>query len=313
MRELDGIPRSPSATEAPLPRWRSSARVGVGGSLAAAARRRRSRCVAGREDALAACRASGAALLCVPDDAIADAAAVASEGGPATRAGRHVSGATTLEALAPARAAGAETFSLHPLQTVPDPAAELTGSPCAIAGSTPGRSASRGTLVLRLGITPFEVAEGDRALYHAAACVASNFLVMLEESAGGAARGGGGAGRARAARPDRPPHGGELDRARPRGADRAGRARRPDHRRALAHDGCAPEQARRALRAGRGAEALGGGAAMKVARHERNYARRWSRPARKVVRSASCRRWGPCTRAMPALLDARRIAAGRWS
>ncbi|MFN8112161.1 MAG: hypothetical protein U0R51_03065 [Solirubrobacterales bacterium] len=32
----------------------------------------------------------------------------------------HTSGATTLGALAAAGDAGAETFSLHPLQTVPD-------------------------------------------------------------------------------------------------------------------------------------------------------------------------------------------------
>ena len=185
MRELERDPPiTESTTEAPLPAVAIIGAGRVGSSLAAAARRAGIEVsVAGREDALAACRAAGAALLCVPDAAIADAAAVASEAVPPLELVGHVSGATTLEALAPARAAGAQTFSLHPLQTVPDPTAELTGSPCAIAGSTPGALGFARALALRLGMTPFEVAENDRALYHAAACVASNFLVTLEESA----------------------------------------------------------------------------------------------------------------------------------
>ena len=77
--------------------------------------------MAGREDALARLSRAGRGTACVPDAAIADAAAVASEAVPPLELVGHVSGATTLEALAPARAAGAQTFSLHPLQTVPDP------------------------------------------------------------------------------------------------------------------------------------------------------------------------------------------------
>ena len=65
---------------------------------------------------------------------------------------------------------------------------------------------------------PFEVAEERRAAYHAAASIASNFLVALEESAAELLDADGSRGRARAARAARPPHRRELGGARPRGA-----------------------------------------------------------------------------------------------
>ncbi len=141
--------------------------------------------LAGREDALAACRASEAALLCVPDAEIPAAARAIAEAIPPLRFVGHTSGATRLEALAACSDRGAATFSVHPLQTIPDGSAELTGAPCAIAG----RNASAEGLALKLAealeMRPFAVAEERRAAYHAAASMASNFLVALEESAAG--------------------------------------------------------------------------------------------------------------------------------
>jgi predicted short-subunit dehydrogenase-like oxidoreductase (DUF2520 family) len=185
MRELERDPPiSEDAAEAPLPALAIVGAGRVGSSLAAAAERAGIEVsLAGREDALATCRAAGAALLCVPDGAIADAAAIVSEAVPPLELVGHVSGSTALEELAPAATAGAATFSLHPLQTVPDPRAELTGSPCAISGSSVEALGFARALALRLGMKPFAVAEQHRALYHAAACLASNFLVTLEESA----------------------------------------------------------------------------------------------------------------------------------
>jgi predicted short-subunit dehydrogenase-like oxidoreductase (DUF2520 family) len=187
MRELErDHPITESAAEAPLPALAIVGAGRVGSSLAAAARSVGIEVsLAGRAQALATCRRAQAALLCVPDEAIAEAAAVAAEAVPPLELVGHVSGATTLEALAPASTAGAQTFSLHPLQTVPDPDAELTGSPCAISGSSAEALDFARTLALRLGMVPFAIAEDKRALYHAAACVASNFLVTLEESAAG--------------------------------------------------------------------------------------------------------------------------------
>jgi predicted short-subunit dehydrogenase-like oxidoreductase (DUF2520 family) len=122
---------------------------------------------------------SGAAvvLLCVPDGEIA---AAASAVGPGPLVG-HCSGATTLD---PLTEAGHEAFSLHPLMTVPaDAPAVLSGAAAAVAGSTERALDAALDLAGDLGLQPVEVADADRAAYHAAASVASNFLVTLEGAA----------------------------------------------------------------------------------------------------------------------------------
>jgi predicted short-subunit dehydrogenase-like oxidoreductase (DUF2520 family) len=157
-------------------------RGSVGRSLAKAAE------VAGAEvtlvagdDAPEACCGAAAALLCVPDDAIAQLCTrIAPEAPPLVG---HVSGATALDALASAEEHGAQTFSLHPLQTFPDGDTAVEGAPAAIAGSTPDSLAFGASLAGALGMRPFEVPEESRAAYHAAAAIASNLLVALEESA----------------------------------------------------------------------------------------------------------------------------------
>jgi predicted short-subunit dehydrogenase-like oxidoreductase (DUF2520 family) len=140
--------------------------------------------LAGREEVGDACREAEAALLCVPDAAIQTACeTVAGAGRPDLRFIGHTSGATGLDALAAAAAIGIGTFSLHPLQTIPDGEADLRGAPCAVAGSDAGATALASGLALALGMHPFEVAEENRAAYHAAATMAANFLVALEEDA----------------------------------------------------------------------------------------------------------------------------------
>jgi predicted short-subunit dehydrogenase-like oxidoreductase (DUF2520 family) len=191
MRELErDIPTEGAAADArpaPTPAPAQLAIVGagrVGGSVAGAARRAGlSAALAGRDDALEACREAHAALLCVPDGAIVEVADAIAEAIPPLELVGHTSGATALEALAPAARAGAATFSLHPLQTIPDGATDLTGGPCAISGSDPTATRFAADLARRLGMRPFEIAEEDRPAYHAAASIASNFLVALEESA----------------------------------------------------------------------------------------------------------------------------------
>jgi predicted short-subunit dehydrogenase-like oxidoreductase (DUF2520 family) len=129
-----------------------------------------------------------AVLLCVPDAAIPDSAATVAASG--ARLVGHVSGATPLAALAPAVAAGADLFGLHPLQTLTGPETSLAGAGCAVAGSTPEASAAAAALARSLGMRPFEISDEGRASYHAAASIASNFLVTLEaaaESVAGAA------------------------------------------------------------------------------------------------------------------------------
>ena len=187
MRELERDFPTPSAVRATAGSLRSLAIVGagrVGRSLARAATAAGLEArLPGREDSLAACGESEAALLCVPDDEIAAAAERIAAAIPPPAIVGHTSGATPLAALGACRERGAAAFSLHPLQTVPDAETDLTGAPCAIAGSDPETLEFARELAERLGMRPFAIAEEDRAAYHAAASIASNFLVALEQSA----------------------------------------------------------------------------------------------------------------------------------
>ena len=122
-------------------------------------------------------------LLCVPDAAIAEVCESFADGLTGEAFVGHVSGALTLEALAPAARIGHKTFSLHPLQTIPTPDTDLTGAPCAVAGSDADSLGLARALAARLGMLPFDVPEDGRAAYHAAAAIASNFMITLEESA----------------------------------------------------------------------------------------------------------------------------------
>ena len=118
-----------------------------------------------------------AVILAVPDGAIAELAASLPLGVPVG----HCSGALTLDVLAPHR----ERFSLHPLMTLTfdSEPEDLAGAGAAVAGSTSRSFALARELAQRAGLEPFAVAEADRALYHAAATIASNFLITVEATA----------------------------------------------------------------------------------------------------------------------------------
>jgi len=80
-------------------------------------------------------------LICVPDQQIASVArSIADMDGLPLMLG-HASGATTLAPLAGRQTGG--SFSVHPLQTVPEGDSDLNGCPGAIAGSTPDSSSWR--------------------------------------------------------------------------------------------------------------------------------------------------------------------------
>lgn len=113
-------------------------------------------------------------ILCVPDSEIAAAASHVAAG----RLVGHCSGATGLEPLGRHRA-----FSLHPLMTVTRAGANFTGAGAAIAGSDADSLAVAQELAEALGMRPVVVADADRTAYHAAASMASNFLVTLEAAA----------------------------------------------------------------------------------------------------------------------------------
>jgi predicted short-subunit dehydrogenase-like oxidoreductase (DUF2520 family) len=117
-------------------------------------------------------------LLCVPDRAIAEVAR-SIEPGPWVA---HVSGATPLAALEP----HARRFSVHPLQTLvhgrgPE---QLDGAWGAITAESEEARLNALWLAETLGLRPFALADDKRALYHAGAAVASNFLVTLYRVSG---------------------------------------------------------------------------------------------------------------------------------
>ena len=116
-------------------------------------------------------------LLCVPDSAIATVAQSIAAGPWVA----HVSGATSLSALAP----HARRFSMHPLQTLvksrgPE---QLDGAYAAITGETDEALARARSLARTLGLEPFTLPDDARTLYHAGAVIASNYLVTLYRTA----------------------------------------------------------------------------------------------------------------------------------
>lgn len=116
-------------------------------------------------------------LLCVPDTVIGEVAA----GVPVGPWIAHVSGATRLAALAPHQ----RRFSVHPLQTLTRErgAEQLDGAFGAISADTDDGLARARWLAETLALRPFEVADADRTLYHAAAVIGGNFLVTLHDVA----------------------------------------------------------------------------------------------------------------------------------
>lgn len=145
--------------------------IGVGRVGSAISARLAERDVELREDQ------AGLVLLCVPDASIADVAREV-ETGPWIA---HTSGATPLAALDP----HTRRFGLHPLQTFtrargPE---QLDGAWAGITAETEEARALGFELADIVGLRPFELADEERALYHAGAVVASNFLVTLHEAA----------------------------------------------------------------------------------------------------------------------------------
>jgi predicted short-subunit dehydrogenase-like oxidoreductase (DUF2520 family) len=118
-------------------------------------------------------------LICVPDSAIRDVASCLAP--KPARWVAHTSGATPLSALDPHE----RRFGLHPLQSFtrargPE---QLDGAYAAITAENDEASRAGFELARLLGLQPFALAEEDRALYHAGAAIASNYLVTLHRAA----------------------------------------------------------------------------------------------------------------------------------
>lgn len=135
-------------------------------------------------DAVGAARGAGVVVIATPDGVIATVCRqIVAEG--AVRAGVavvHASGGTGLDALESARALGSTTLSVHPLQTCPTVEAaveRIPGAGFAVTSGTDEGLALGERLALDAGGRPFRLADDAKALYHAAAVFASNYLVTM--------------------------------------------------------------------------------------------------------------------------------------
>jgi predicted short-subunit dehydrogenase-like oxidoreductase (DUF2520 family) len=92
----------------------------------------------------------------------------------------HLSGFTSITALEPVASLGVPTGSFHPLQSLPDPergSRALAGAWAAVTASDPSLAELLHSYATSLAMRPFALADGDKALYHAAASSAANYLV----------------------------------------------------------------------------------------------------------------------------------------
>lgn len=123
--------------------------------------------------------------MAVPDGAVAEVArriARANTSGAVSFV--HVSGALGLNVLAPLSEAHA-VGSFHPLQSFPSPQPPVVfhGITVAIDANTSSLERRLGQLARDIGARPRHVGERERRLYHAAAVIASNYVVALVSEA----------------------------------------------------------------------------------------------------------------------------------
>ncbi len=123
-------------------------------------------------------------ILAVRDDAIRPLADMLARAGAirATQVVLHLSGAQGQEALGPLVGSRAALGSLHPLQTLSEPARapeRLRGAWAAVEGMPRAVQAAEG-LAQDLGMRPFHLASQAKAIYHAGAALASNYFVVVE-------------------------------------------------------------------------------------------------------------------------------------
>jgi len=122
-------------------------------------------------------------IIATSDDAIAYVCKkISSEGGikPGTKV-IHMSGAGGLDLLESAKDAGACVACIHPLQSFADVESAIRNIPGSTFGITSGDEIKAWSVqvVRDLGGVPFFISDADKPLYHAAACIASNYLTTL--------------------------------------------------------------------------------------------------------------------------------------
>jgi predicted short-subunit dehydrogenase-like oxidoreductase (DUF2520 family) len=122
-------------------------------------------------------------ILAVPDDALAEVAWDLARVGaaPPGCAALHMSGALSTDVLGPLHGSGYTLGSMHPLMAVADPwlaGERLMGAAFAISGEPAAAVAARRIVAALRGL-PLVITPALRPVYHAAAVVASNYLVAI--------------------------------------------------------------------------------------------------------------------------------------
>ena len=117
------------------------------------------------------------------DDAIASVCEKITRGG-SIKPGKkviHMSGAGGLSLLEEARRSGAHTACIHPLQSFADVEGAIKNIPGSTFGITSDDEIKQWCVqvVKDLGGNPFFISDAEKPLYHAAACIASNYLTTL--------------------------------------------------------------------------------------------------------------------------------------
>jgi predicted short-subunit dehydrogenase-like oxidoreductase (DUF2520 family) len=131
-------------------------------------------------------------FITTPDDVIAEVAAQLATSLKLDRRGKsstvlHASGALSSEVLSVLRARGFQTGSMHPLVSVSEPRAgaqSLQKAFYCVEGERAAVALARG-IVRDLGGQSFSLDSRDKALYHAAAVMASGHVVALLDIAAG--------------------------------------------------------------------------------------------------------------------------------
>ncbi|MEO7804485.1 MAG: Rossmann-like and DUF2520 domain-containing protein [Actinomycetota bacterium] len=120
-------------------------------------------------------------LIAVSDDHLSDVVARIAASGATCEKVVHVCGAVGIAPLAPLADKGVDVFAIHVLQSVPDVERGIERIPGSWFGVTCEerlRPWAEG-FVSDLSGHVYWVAEEDRTMYHAAAVIASNYLVVL--------------------------------------------------------------------------------------------------------------------------------------
>jgi predicted short-subunit dehydrogenase-like oxidoreductase (DUF2520 family) len=128
---------------------------------------------------------TGRVLIAVSDSSIPEVAGLIADSGMKQGVALHTCGAMGPEALAPLAAVGVSCGALHPLQTFANPEQGLS----ALTGCTFGIDGDAAALKWAVEIahlldaTTLRVPPAGRLLYHAAAVMASNYVVALVDAA----------------------------------------------------------------------------------------------------------------------------------